>query len=111
MATAGLFLPRGTPVVLTRKRSGKDEPYASTGDPVLGGVPLAVLVNGKTASGAEILTAALQEGRRAQVVGSRTFGKWSVQTIDELGNGYAIKYTVALFHTPAGRSFEGQGRG
>jgi carboxyl-terminal processing protease len=109
VATASLFLPKGTPVVITRKRGGKEEPYPSKGDPILGSAPLSVLVNGKTASGAELLAAALQEGRRAEVLGSRTFGKWSVQTIDELGNGYAIKYTVGLFHTAGGRSFEGQG--
>jgi carboxyl-terminal processing protease len=109
VATASLFLPKGTPVVIVEKRGGKVEPHPSTGDPILGGVPLSVLVNGMTASSAELLAAALQEGRRAKVIGSRTFGKWSVQTIDELGNGYAVKYTVGLFHTAGGRSFEGQG--
>jgi carboxyl-terminal processing protease len=108
VATAGLFLPKGATVVVSAKR-GKDQPYLSKGDPILGTVPLSVLVNGKTASGAELLAGALQEGRKAQVIGSRTFGKWSVQMLDELGNGYAIKYTVGIFHTAGGRSFQGEG--
>jgi carboxyl-terminal processing protease len=109
VATAGLFLPKGATVAVTKKRGGKDEPFLSKGDPILGAAPLVVLVNGKTASGGELLAAALEEGRKAEVVGARTFGKWSVQMIDELGNGYAIKYTVGLFHTASGRSFEGEG--
>jgi carboxyl-terminal processing protease len=109
VATAGLFLPKGTTVVISKMRGGKEEPSVSKGDPLLVTVPLDVLVNGKTSSGAELLAGALQEGRKAAVVGSRTFGKWSVQMIDELGNGYAIKYTVGLFHTAGGRSFQGEG--
>jgi carboxyl-terminal processing protease len=76
---------------------------------VLAGVPLAVLVDGRTASGAEFVTAALAEGRHARNVGAQTKGKWSVQTIDELANGYAFKYTLSLFKTPAGKSYEGTG--
>ena len=62
-----------------------------------------------TASSAELLTAALQELRHATVVGSHTKGKWTVQTIDDLSNGYAIKYTIGVFTSPSGRSFEGTG--
>jgi carboxyl-terminal processing protease len=109
VATAGLFLPKGATFAVTKKRGGKEETFLSKGDPILGSVPLAVLVNGATASGAELLAGALQEGRKAEVIGAKTFGKWSVQMIDELGNGYAMKYTIGLFHTASGRSFEGQG--
>jgi carboxyl-terminal processing protease len=91
------------------KRGQKEDTAVSNSEPVLAGAPIAVLVNGSTASGAELLAAALQEGRKALVVGSRTFGKWTVQTIDELGNGYAAKYTVGRFVTPGGRSFDGEG--
>jgi carboxyl-terminal processing protease len=109
IATAGFFLPKGTPVVVTKKRGGKAETAVSNGDPILGHAPMKLLVNEKTSSGAELLAGALQEGRKAELIGEHTFGKWSVQTIDELGNGYAIKYTVGLFETPGGRSFEGEG--
>jgi len=57
----------------------------------------------------ELLAGALAEDLHAQVVGMRTYGKWSVQSVDELGNGYAIKYTTALFHTPSGKSYDGVG--
>lgn len=109
IATAGLFLPNGTPVVVTKKRGDKRETAVSKGEPILGQVPLKVLVNEKTASGAELVAGALQEARKAELIGERTFGKWSVQIIDELGNGWAIKFTVGLFETPGGRSFEGEG--
>ena len=72
-------------------------------------MPLVVLVNEETSSGAELVAAALAEGRGAQLVGTHTFGKWSVQKLDKLSNGYAMKYTTSLFSTPSGRSFGGQG--
>lgn len=109
VAAAGSFLPKGTPVVVTKKRGGKRETAVADGEVILGHVPLKVLVNGKTSSGAELFAGALREGRKAEIIGERTFGKWSVQMIDELGNGYAIKYTVGLFETPSGQSFDGEG--
>ncbi len=109
VATAGLLLPPGTPVVSLQKRGEKASPIVAKGQGALATVPLSVLVDGATASGAELLTAALQEGRGAKVVGAKTLGKWSVQTIDDLPNGYAMKFTVGLFHSPSGRSFEGVG--
>lgn len=109
VAVSGLFLPRDQPVVRVVRRGGKEEVLRAKGEPLLSGVPLAVLVDGKTSSGAEILTAALREGARAQVVGERTFGKWSVQMVDDLGERFAIKYTVSLFRSPSGQSYEGQG--
>jgi carboxyl-terminal processing protease len=66
-------------------------------------------VDHETASSAELVTAALQELRHATVVGSKTKGKWTVQRVDDLPNGYAIKYTMALFASPGGKSFEGTG--
>ena len=107
--TAGAFLPKGAPVVKTVKRGGTTEVATSPGAPILGSVPIAILVDGGTSSGAEILAGALVEGRKAQLVGSHTFGKWTVQTIEELENGWALKYTVAGFETPAGHAYEGEG--
>jgi carboxyl-terminal processing protease len=99
----------GAPVVKTVKRGGATEVATSPGAPILGNVPIVVLVDRGTSSGAEILAGALVEGRKAQLVGSHTFGKWTVQTIEELENGWALKYTVAGFETPAGHSYEGEG--
>jgi carboxyl-terminal processing protease len=107
--TAELFLPERTGVVTLHRRGKPEEPHLARAGAVLASVPLAVLVDGGTASGAEFVTAALAEGRHARVVGVQTKGKWSVQTIDELANGYAFKYTLSLFKTPAGKSYEGTG--
>ena len=70
---------------------------------------IAVLVDHDTASSAELVAAALQELRHATIVGSRTKGKWSVQKLEDLPNGYAVKYTMALFTSPSGKTYEGTG--
>jgi carboxyl-terminal processing protease len=109
VAVAELMLPSGAPIVKVVKRGGKEEAFAAKGGGILASIPCAVLVNGETSSGAEFVAAALRESRHAQIVGTKTFGKWSVQTIEDLSNGYAIKYTVSQFRAPSGRSFEGSG--
>ena len=68
-----------------------------------------MLVDHDTASSAELLTAAVKELRHATVVGSTTQGKWTVQTLDDLPNGFSIKYTVGVFASPGGKSYEGTG--
>jgi carboxyl-terminal processing protease len=106
---AELFLPNGAPIVKLERREGKEETILAKGAPPLPATPVIILVNQDTSSSAELLAGALSENLHARVVGMRTYGKWTVQSIDELGNGYAIKYTTALFHTPSGKSFEGVG--
>lgn len=114
LETASLFLPDGAPVVTLKHRGKPDEVHTSKSNPkeplVMANAPLAVLIDHGTASGAELLAAALQEStRHARLVGSRTHGKWSVQWLDDLPNGYAYKYTVSLFKTPSGKTYEGVG--
>ena len=72
-------------------------------------VPMVVLVNGGSASASEIVAGALQDDKRAVIMGTRTFGKGSVQTILPLGNGTAIKLTTARYFTPSGRSIQAKG--
>jgi carboxyl-terminal processing protease len=81
---------------------------ATPGD-ALEGVPVVVLVNGGSASAAEILAGALQDHRRAVLLGRRTFGKGSVQTVMPLAQGRAMKLTTSRYFTPSGRSIHGRG--
>jgi carboxyl-terminal processing protease len=109
LETAELLLPEGSPIVSLKKKGKAEEVHTSKGKPILGDLPAAVLVDENTTSGAELLAGALREERHAKLVGTKTFGKWSVQSLDDLPNGWAYKYTVGLFKTPSGKSYEGVG--
>ena len=103
------FLERGE-VVSTRGRN-EDETRrfnASPGD-LSDGKPVIVLINGGSASASEIVAGALQDLRRATVVGTRSFGKGSVQTIIPMGEAGALRLTTALYYTPSGKSIQGTG--
>ncbi len=107
---ADFFLPSGTLVVSTRgKAVGRDDYYTSKG--VLFGGRLVLLVDGASASSSEILAGALQDNDAATLIGSRTFGKGSVQTLMDLGEfpnlgHYGVKLTTARYYTPSGRSID-----
>lgn len=81
---------------------------ATPGD-VINGLPMVVLINGGSASAAEIVAGALQDHKRAILVGTKSFGKGSVQTVIPLDNSSALKLTTALYYTPAGRSIQASG--
>ncbi|MFT3923100.1 MAG: S41 family peptidase [Myxococcales bacterium] len=109
VSVADEFLPAGV-IVSTRGRGGRELSVASARE---GGTrptwPVVVLVNGYTASAAEIVAGALGDHGRALIVGTRTFGKGSVQNIIELPDASALKITVARYYTPSGRSIQAQG--
>jgi carboxyl-terminal processing protease len=105
--TASAFLDAG-PVVRYTRRDGHNARLDAVGAGDVS-LPLVVLVDGGTASAAEVVAAALQERGRAVVVGSRTFGKGSVQEPHRLSDGSALQLTVARWSTPQGRSLEGGG--
>lgn len=106
---ADQFLREGV-IVSTRGRSGaaQDEARARAAG-TRPDFPIVILVNGYTASAAEILAGALQDHHRALIVGQRTFGKGSVQSVIDLPDGGALKLTIARYFTPSGRSIQAQG--
>jgi carboxyl-terminal processing protease len=100
VAVCEKFLPRGQLVVSTEGRHQADKYFAQGGDEIKN-VPIVILVNLGSASAAEIVTGCLQDLHRAVVLGEKTFGKGSVQTIFPLNDGSALKLTVAKYYTPS----------
>jgi len=124
VAVSAAFLPKDVLVVYTDGRtadarmrltaskenfSRRGEDYFRDLPPGLKKVPMVVLVDGGTASASEIVAGALQDHKRAMVLGNQTFGKGSVQTILPLGNNAGLKLTTARYYTPAGRSIQAKG--
>jgi carboxyl-terminal processing protease len=107
---AGDFLDGGTVVSIRGRSPGEDETFDARADgDRLHGVPVVVLINSASASASEIVAGALQDRHRATVLGTRSFGKGSVQTIIPLDGHGALRLTTALYYTPSGRSIQGEG--
>jgi carboxyl-terminal processing protease len=126
VAVSSAFLPRNALVVYTEGRTAdaqmrltanpdnylrnnSDKDYLKKVPDSIKNVPLIVLVNAGTASASEIVAGALQDHKRAVIMGEQTFGKGSVQTVLPLGNGTGIKLTTARYYTPGGRSIQAKG--
>ena len=106
---ADQFLDGGTVVYTEGRLDNSQTRYNATPEDATNGVPVVVLINGGSASASEIVAGALQDHRRAVVMGTPSFGKGSVQTILPLSEERAIKLTTALYFTPGGRSIQAQG--
>lgn len=109
VAVSDDFLTNGEIVSTRGRHSEDDQAWYAQGTDVIPGLPMVILTNAGTASAAEIVTAALQQNRRALVLGTKTFGKGSVQTIMPVGNQGALRLTTALYFTPSGRSIQDYG--
>jgi carboxyl-terminal processing protease len=103
------FLTSGTIVSVRGRNKADDVVHTATPNDMIKGAPMIVLVNGGSASASEIVSGALQDQKRAIIMGTKTFGKGSVQTVVPLGNDTAIKLTTARYYTPSGRSIQAEG--
>ena len=103
------FIEEGLIVYTEGRIDDSSHRYLATPGDSLNGAPLVVLLNGGSASASEIVAGAIQDHKRGIIMGTRSFGKGSVQTIQELRNGAAVKLTTARYFTPSGRSIQAKG--
>ena len=108
ISVTDLFLDQGE-IVSTRDREGKGERYKASKGDIAKGKPLIILINAGSASASEIVAGALQDHRRAIVLGTKSFGKGSVQSVLPMGQSGGIRLTTARYYTPSGRSIQALG--
>jgi carboxyl-terminal processing protease len=106
---ADALINSGTLVYTEGRLPSSNRRFEAEAGDILNGVSVVVLINGGSASASEIVAGALQDNRRAVIVGTQSFGKGSVQTVMPLGDGRAVKLTTARYFTPSGRSIQAEG--
>ena len=109
VAVSDAFLEKGEIVSTRGKRAEEAQRYNARPGDIASGLPIAVLINGGSASASEIVAGALQDHHRAVLIGTKSFGKGSVQTIIPLAGHGAMRLTTARYYTPSGRSIQARG--
>jgi len=104
-----IFLDEGTIVSIKGRLEQHTEIFRAHPGPAVRDYPIIILINGGSASAAEIVAGALQDQKRALILGTPSFGKGSVQSVKSLKNGFGLKYTIARYYTPNGRSIQAEG--